>query len=269
MRILNLLNFAEIFIYLKTTGFMFFDSHVHTEGLGVSELRKMKEAGIERVCSLSFYPIKPHFPQTLIDNFRKMEEFERRRCEALGIEMIPGVGIHPRCIPPNYETVLEHLEAGEWVLFGEIGLENATEEEIDVLTSQLRIAMEKDIPCIIHTPRGNKRAVTEKIIQILEKLSFPAELAVIDHVNYENLDLVVERNYWIGLTVQQGKLLPEDVAEIVKKYGNEKFMVNSDAGYGNEFVNAVAETARLLGKDAGRICFENCRKFLRYAPNPR
>lgn len=245
---------------------MFFDSHVHTEGLGVSELRRMKEKGIEKVCSLSFYPVKPHFPQTLIDGFRKMEEFEKHRCKILGIDMIPGVGIHPRCIPPNYEAVLDHLEAGDWVLFGEIGLEIATEEEIDVFTTQLKIAMEKDIPCIIHTPRGKKRIVTQKILEILEDLSFPAELAVVDHVNFENLDLVVEKDYWIGLTVQHGKLMPEEVPKILERYGTEKFILNSDAGYGNEFVDAVAETARLLGKDAEDVCYRNCKRFLKYAP---
>ncbi|MEM0351270.1 MAG: TatD family hydrolase [Archaeoglobaceae archaeon] len=241
---------------------MFFDPHVHTEGLGVTELRKMKESGIEKLCTLSFYPIKPIFPQTLIDGFRKLEEFEVRRCKILGIDAIPGIGIHPRCIPSNYRIVLEHLEAGDWNLFGEIGLENASDEEREVFISQLKIAMEKDIPCVIHTPRGNKRVITQKILEILEEINFPPELAVIDHVNFENLEFVVGKEYWIGLTVQLGKLEPKDVVEIVEKFGSEKFILNSDSGYGNEFVNAVAETAKLLGNEAEKICLKNAMKFL-------
>ncbi|MFN3384246.1 MAG: TatD family hydrolase [Archaeoglobaceae archaeon] len=241
---------------------MLFDSHVHSEGLGVTELRKMKESGIEKICSLSFYPVKPFFPQTLIDAFRKLEEFERRRCEALGIEMFAGVGIHPRCIPPDHATVIEHLEANEWDLFGEIGLENATSEEIKVFEDHLRVAKAKEIPCVIHTPRNNKRIVTQKILDVLEGISFPPELAVVDHVNLENLDLVLEKDYWIGLTVQLGKLSAEDVAEIVREHGSERFIVNSDSGYGNEFVTAVAEVAKVVGKEAEKICSKNAEKFL-------
>lgn len=241
---------------------MFFDPHVHSEGLGVTELRKMKENGIRRVCSLSFYPVKPLFPQTLIDAFRKLEEFEKRRCEILGIEMIPGVGVHPRCIPPDYWTVLLHLEANDWDLFGEIGLENVTKEEVDVFREQLRIAKSKDIPCIVHTPRTNKREVTQKILEVLESVSFPPELAVLDHVNFENLDLVLKKEYWIGLTVQPGKLSVGDVAKILSEHGSERFMVNSDSGYGNEFVTAVAEVAKAIGKEAEKVCLKNAEKFL-------
>lgn len=241
---------------------MFFDPHVHSDGLGTTELKKMVENGIKKICSLSFYPIKPLFPQTLIDAFRKLEDFEKRRCEILGIEMFAGVGIHPRCIPPNYATVIQHLEANNWDLFGEIGLENATDEEIQVLREQLRVAKSNDIPCVIHTPRGNKRVVTQKILEILEETSFPSELAVVDHVNFENLDLVLKKDYWIGLTVQFGKLSAEDVAKIVEEYGSERFIVNSDSGYGNEFVTAVAEVAKLVGKEAERICLKNAEKFL-------
>lgn len=242
---------------------MFFDPHVHSEGLGVTELRKMKENGIEKICSLSFYPVKPLFPQTLIDGFRKLKQFEKRRCKLLGIEMIAGIGIHPRCIPPNYSTVLEHIEANDWDLLGEIGLETVTAEEVEALSSQLKIAKAKDIPCVIHTPRANKRVATQKTLEILEKIYFPAELAVIDHVNFENLDLVAKKDYWIGLTVQFGKLSTEDVAKIVEKYGSEKIVVNSDSGYGNEFVTAVVETAKIIGKEAERVCLKNAEKFLR------
>ncbi len=246
---------------------MYFDSHLHSEGLGFSDLKKMAEMGIKEVCSLSFYPIKPNFPQTMIDAFRKLIEFETVRCEAAGVKMYPAVGIHPRCIPPDYDIVLEYLEGGEWTAFGEIGLEIASDEEVDVLTNQLKIAQKLDVPCIIHTPRGNKRAITERILEILEKVDFPDELAVIDHVNFENLDLVAKTNYWIGLTVQPGKLSPDDVVRIVSEHGAERFMLNSDVGYKDTEITTVAVAAKRLEElghlEARRVAYENARKFLR------
>ncbi|MEM1578051.1 MAG: TatD family hydrolase [Archaeoglobaceae archaeon] len=241
---------------------MLLDPHIHSEGLGACEIRKMAENGIKKVFSLYFYPIKPLFPQTLIDGFRRLEEFESARCLAFGVELIPGVGIHPRCIPPDYETVLDHLEANDWTLFGEIGLETASEKEVKVFEAQIRIAMAKDIPCVIHTPRAKKRIVTEKTLEILERLSFPPELGVIDHVNFENLDLLLSKDFWIGLTVQTEKLSALEVLRIVEEHGTEKFVVNSDAGFGNENVTAIADVAKLLGKKAEKVCFKNALKFL-------
>lgn len=241
---------------------MLFDLHIHTEGLGLSELKKLRESGVTEVCSLSFYPIKPLFPQTLIDEFRRLEEFERFRCSLVEIKMVPAVGIHPRCIPPDYETVIEHLEANDWTAFGEIGLETNNDLERDVFRKHLKIAIAKDIPCVIHTPSKNKREVTEKTLEILRELDFPNELAVLDHVNFENLDLVAKSGFWIGLTVQHGKLSSEEAVKIIKEIGEERCIVNSDAGFGHAILTTVAETARILGKEGNRVCFENAKKFL-------
>ncbi|WP_202319334.1 TatD family hydrolase [Archaeoglobus neptunius] len=247
---------------------MYFDSHLHSEGLGFSELAMMSEVGIKEICSLSFYPIKPMYPQTMIDSFRKLVEFETQRCEAAGIKMYPAVGIHPRCIPPNYGVAFDYLERGEWLVFGEIGLESATDEEKNVLKSQLEIAKKLDIPCIIHTPRKNKREITEKILKILGDSGFPDELAVIDHVNFENLDLALKTECWIGLTVQSGKLSPEDVVKIIEEYGCERFMLNSDVGYRDtEFTTVAIAAEKIAGSvgqdEAKKVALKNARKFLR------
>jgi len=246
---------------------MYFDSHMHSEGLGFSELKKLAEAGIVEICSLAFYPVRPMYPGTMIDMFRKLTEFEVARCEAAGVKMYPAVGIHPRCIPPDYELVIEYLSEGEWVAFGEIGLEEGGDEEVVVLEAQLRLAEKLDVPCIIHTPRKNKRAITEKTLSLLRKLEFPSDLAVVDHVNFENLDLVLATDYWIGLTVQPGKLSAADAARIVEEHGTERFMLNSDAGYRDIYFTSVADAAReleaRLGKEARRVAYENAKKFLR------
>ena len=247
---------------------MYFDSHLHSEGLGFNELKMLADRGIKEVCSLAFYPVKPKYPQTMVDVFRKLTEFEPMRCEAAGVKMYPAVGIHPRCIPPDYEFVLRYLEKGEWMAFGEIGLELVTDEEVNVLTAQLELAKKLDIPCIIHTPRGEKVKATKKTLEILESLEFPPQLAVIDHVNFETIDMVFETEYWIGITVQPGKLSPDDAARIVAEYGSERFMLNSDAGYRDVEIATVAVAAEKIAEGVGRreaerVARENARKFLR------
>jgi len=45
---------------------MYFDSHLHSEGLGFSELKKLAENQIKDICSLAFFPVKPRYPQTMM-----------------------------------------------------------------------------------------------------------------------------------------------------------------------------------------------------------
>jgi len=246
---------------------MYFDSHIHSEGLGFSELKTMSSAGIKKAITLAFYPVKPLYPQTFVDMFRKLMEFETKRCKEAGIDVYPAVGIHPRCIPPKYEFVVNYMDENDWFAFGEIGLETASREEVEVLKSQLRVAKQNDVPCIIHTPRSNKREITMKTLEILKELSFPGELTVIDHVNFDSLEVVLKADYWIGLTVQPGKLKPEDAARIVDTHGTERFMLNSDAGFSDSDYTAVAKAARLiegrLGSEADKVVYRNAKKFLR------
>ncbi len=49
----------------------------------------------------------------------------------------------------------------------------------------------------------------------------------------ENIDLLLETPYFIGLTVQLGKLTPEDFVSIIREYGeqhSDRLILNSDLG---------------------------------------
>ena len=244
-----------------------FDTHMHSEGKGISELRAMAERGIKRVVSCAFYPVKPSSPETLIDEFRKLETFEVERAEKAGMKLYPAIGIHPRCIPPNYEKALKYLEKNARII-GEIGLETANDLEIEVLKAQLDIAKKLDVPCIIHTPRRNKVEITEKTLKILKEMDFPSDLAVIDHATEQTVPIIINQGYWIGLTVQKGKLTKEDVARIVEKFGFERFLLNSDTGFSDEELFTTAETVEFLlerydSGDVEKLAFKNAEKFLK------
>ncbi len=245
---------------------MYFDSHLHSEGLGFSNLKEMAEKGIRKICTLAFYPVQPRYAETMLDLFRKLIEFEPMRGEAAGVDVYPAIGVHPRCIPPKYDVVIEQMESFDAKAFGEIGLETASELEREVLKKQLELAKRIDMPCIIHTPRKNKREVTEKTLAVLESVEFPESLAVIDHVNFDTIEMVYEKGYMIGLTVQPGKLSPEDVVRIIEGKDAERFMLNSDAGFSDSDYTAVCKAAKALeeaGRDVELIAFRNAMRFLR------
>jgi len=248
--------------------FKVFDTLIHSEGRSVEDLSKMAERGIKAAITCAFYPIQPLHQETLIDLFRKLVSYERKRGEKAGMKIYAAVGIHPRCIPPEYPKVLEFMETGDgWVAFGEIGLETGNDREVEVFKEQIKLAKKIDMRCIIHTPRRNKKEVTAKTLQILDSLSFPEDLAVIDHVTMETVEDVLKAGYFAGYTVQPGKLTKEDVYEIISKFGVERAVLNSDTGFSESYMFATVNAVEYLlergmdRKDVEKLAYKNAEEF--------
>jgi predicted metal-dependent TIM-barrel fold hydrolase len=245
-----------------------FDTHIHSEGRSVEDLSRMAERGIKMAVTCAFYPIQPLFQETLIDLFRKLTIYEQRRGEKAGMKIHAAVGMHPRCIPPEYSKVIEFMETNEgWVAFGEIGLETGDDREVEVFKEQLKLAKKIDMRCIIHTPRKNKKEITAKTLQILDSLSFPEDLAIVDHVSMETAGEVLKAGYFVGLTVQPGKLTEKDVYEIVSKFGVEKMVLNSDTGFSESDMFATVKAVEHLlesgmdKEEIERVAYKNAKEF--------
>ncbi len=248
-----------------------FDTHIHSEGRSVEDLEEMAKNGIKMALTCAFYPIQPRFPETLIDHFRKLKEYEVERGKVAGMKVYPAMGIHPRCIPPRYERVLEEMD--DCTAFGEIGLESASDIEVEVFREQLKLAKKLDVPCVIHTPRRNKLDVTLKILKILEGLEFPEDLAIVDHATYETVGYILDRGFYAGLTVQVGKLSVEEFVKIVEDFGFERFVVNSDIGFDKGDKLSTVKAVRALEetfdkRDVERVAFKNALKVFTRTSRP-
>ncbi|MBS7287730.1 MAG: TatD family hydrolase [Candidatus Freyarchaeota archaeon] len=209
------------------------DSHVHSVFRSFEDFEALGIAGVTDVVSVAFYPVAPSSPTTLIDHFRHIVEAEPARFNGALVKFHPSIGVHPRCIPPKAKSVLDYMReiVDCCVAIGEVGLEAATDVEMDILREQLNLSKEEDLPVIVHTPKKEKRAVTTKILSVLKETGYYR--VVIDHVNLENIDLVAGFDVYVGLTVQHGKLNPEILLKIVEKYvvsDPEKFLLNTDLG---------------------------------------
>lgn len=245
----------------------YFDAHIHSEGRSSEDLALMASEGIKRAVTCAFYPIVPLHQGTLIDLFRKLISFEKERGDKAGMDIFPAIGIHPRCIPPKYEKILEFMEKDETsIAFGEIGLETGSDIEKDVFNSQLILAEKLDKPCIIHTPKNNKLEMTKLIIKILENKNFPMENVILDHATPETVEIILKKGYHAGLTVEEGKISPEDAVRIVKEYGVNKLILNSDTGFAPSMKIAVSQTARILlenfnEKTVSKLVWDNANRF--------
>ncbi|MBE8540474.1 TatD family hydrolase [Geoglobus acetivorans] len=238
------------------------DTHIHSEGRSVEDLRHMAENGIKKAITCAFYPIRPGFPETLIDLARKLTEFEPERGRKAGMEIHSAIGIHPRCIPPDWQRVLDFIESySGYVAIGEVGLEDGSDEEREVLKAQLQLAKKLDIPAIIHTPRKNKEAILEKTLEILDAVSFPEELALIDHNSVGTVRVVLEKGYWAGITVQPGKLSVGEAVMIIEEFGDDRLIANSDTGFSESDMLAVRKLHDACGNE--RVVRKNAERFFK------
>ncbi len=244
-----------------------FDTHMHSEGKGITELKAMAEAGIKLAVSCAYYPVTPSHSSTLVDMFRKLTTFEVERGSKAGLRLIPAVGIHPRCICEDWQNALSWIEENGKVV-GEIGLETASEVEVEVLSAQLELAKKLDLPCIVHTPKKNKLEVTEKVLEVVDRSGIGEELVVIDHATSGTVEKIIKRGFWAGLTVQPGKLSVEEAVSILENYGFESFVLNSDTGFNDFEMLTVAETVKALEEkfdsgDVKKVAVENGKKLFK------
>ena len=253
----------------------FIDGHLHSIYLSWYDLSLMVEEGIDAIVSLAYTPIPPSSPSSLRDHFEHLM-FEKTRCGSIGLRAYIGVGLHPRDIPSNgdigeYLKVIEsYLPRAD--LLGEVGLESGSDLEIRVLREQLLLAKRFDKPVIIHTPKSSKVEVLKKIIGVIDDVGLSDEMVLLDHLTPSPrvLDLVFDRGFYLGFTMQQGKTSPEDVLYIVKTGEDlaERIVLNSDSGVYPSNPLAVVEAYEMLEEDldktiAYRLASLNALRFLK------
>lgn len=215
------------------------DTHIHSIFRSNDDFINLVNKGVKTAITVAYYPITPLYTNTLIDLFNWIIHDEPKRTSSTGISILPAVGIHPRSIPKDMSKenlkiinaeIIKAIEEKKIIALGEIGLESISSTEVNIFEFHLQIAKEYDIPVIVHTPRKNKKMITEKIIKVLSKNRI--EKAVLDHINKENITVANRSEYNLGLTVQIGKLTPLNFYQIINEYSNEinRFILNTDIG---------------------------------------
>ncbi len=196
-----------------------------------------------------------------------------------GLPFFYLVGIHPRCIPEDMKNIKElpveliksleaHIKHPLCLGIGEIGLDIGTKEEERIFRLQLEFSESNVIPdkrIGIHTPRNNKFQITKKILDIMNYYEPLHAFSVIDHVLPETFEMVLNDGYMMGITLQKGKALIEDLLWLVEKYPDKMsiVMLNSDCAreISEPYVQFIDEV-ELGGKGLKEaLMFSNCCSF--------
>lgn len=207
------------------------DAHIHADTRPYEDFGKMAISGINKTITCAHDPLRMTTSEVVLDHFHRLLSNDVKRAGENGLNLYVALGLHPRSISKNHDLVIEalpNLLKNELVVaIGEIGLETTSIEEINVFTEQLKLADDLKSKVIVHTPRTNKKEVTKTTKKIILENIDP-KLVIIDHVGFDIVDDLIDQDFTLGLTVQPRKMTPQAAVKLLKDYGTDKFILNSD-----------------------------------------
>ncbi len=215
--------------------------HYHAIARTAQDYERMAMSGVVCVVEPAFWAgFDRDYPETFIDYFKQISEFEPTRAAQFGIRHFCWVAVNPKEAenPELTQEVLKKMPdffAKDTCLgVGETGLHKSTKNEIDALQAHVELAMEHGQLVLIHTPHlSDKAHGTKMVLEVLDGLDVDRSRIWIDHVEEQTIRPVLDAGYWAGMTLYPiTKCSPRRAIDILEKYGRERLLVNSSADWG-------------------------------------
>ncbi len=256
---------------------MLFDPHIHMTSRTTDDYAAMASGGIAAIVEPAFWVGQPRtHVGTFEDYFLSLLGWERFRASQFGIRhfctlaLNPKEANHPRVAQGVIDLLPRYLEKDGVVAVGEIGFDDQTEAEAKYFSAQIELAMEFNLPVLIHTPHRDKKRGTERTLALVRESGIMPELVLIDHNNEETLPLVLPSGCWAGHSIYpKTKMDEQRMIQLVKQYGGERMVINSAADWGVSDPLKVPKTVQAM-VEAGipqstitRIAWENPVNFFR------
>jgi len=205
----------------------FIDSHTH---LYLEEFEKDISETVKRAVNAGINQmVLPNIDSTSVQSMLDM-------CAKFKDNCYPAIGLHPGSVKDNFKQELEivrsWLSKEKFVAIGEVGIDlywdkTFFEQQVDAFKYQLLLALEYDLPVIIHS-----RNALNEIIQILNEKIF-REVKAVFHCfpgSLEQAQFLTEKGYLLGIggvvTYKNSGL-----AKIVKELPLKTMMLETDSPY--------------------------------------
>jgi hypothetical protein len=227
--------------------------HYHGIARTTDDYERMVQAGVVAVAEPAFWAgFDRHYPQTFIDYFRQISEFEPTRAAQYGIRHFCWVAVNPKeseNIPLSREVlkaIPEFLQKPTVLGLGEIGLNKNTQNEYAIFQEQMELAVRLKQLVLIHTPHLRDKAKgTRMTLELLKNLKADPARVWVDHVEEQTIRAVLDGGYWAGMTLYpQTKMSPRRAADMLETYGRERLLVNSSADWGPSSPFTLQECAQ-------------------------
>jgi predicted metal-dependent TIM-barrel fold hydrolase len=231
-----------------------FDPHIHMTSRTTDDYEAMAAAGIEAIIEPAFWLGQPRTSLgSFVDYFDALIGWERFRASQFGIRHHCTMGLNPKEAndEPLARQVLEvlprYLAKDRVVAVGEIGFDGMTVAEERAFTAQLELAIEHDLPVLVHTPHRDKPTGTTRSLELVAGSGIPAEHVLIDHNNELTYDEVLASGCWCGFTIYPDTKMDEHrLVRIVEQHGIERVIINSAADWGRSDPLKVPKTVAAL-----------------------
>jgi predicted metal-dependent TIM-barrel fold hydrolase len=235
---------------------MFIDPHAHMISRTTDDYQAMARAGIVAVIEPSFWLGQPRTNVgSYMDYLSTILGFERFRAGQFGIRHYCCIGLNPKeannaALAEAVLDVLPTFAVKEGVVaLGELGYDEQTAQEDRCLRAQIDLAIELDLPIMVHTPHRDKHRGTLRTMDVLAEHRFDPGRCVIDHNTEETVREVLDRGYFTAFSIYpHTKMGNERMTEIVRRYGPERIIIDSACDWGVSDPLAVPKTAALMAE---------------------
>jgi predicted metal-dependent TIM-barrel fold hydrolase len=234
-----------------------FDPHIHMTSRTTDDYEALYAAGVRALVEPAFWLGQPRTNVgSFVDYFDGLLGWERFRAAQFGIRHHCTIGLNPKeANDPRCVEVLDvlprYLAKDGVVAVGETGYDSMTADEEKVFQRQLEMALEHELPVMVHTPHRDKAAGTRRTLDVVRESGVPFEKVVVDHLNEMTVGMVKEAGAWMAFSIYPDTKMDEHrMVRILQEQGTDKVLINSAADWGRSDVLKIAKTAQAM-KDAG------------------
>lgn len=215
--------------------------HYHGIARTAQDYERMAHSGVVAVAEPAFWAgFDRRYPETFIDYFRQISEFEPTRAADYGIRHFCWVAVNPKEAdnPELSRVVMDHMpeffQKPNVLGVGETGLHKSTENECEIFEAQVELAIQHDQLLLVHTPHlEDKLRGTARVLQILAGMPVDPGRVWIDHAEEHTIRPILDAGYWAGFTLYPiTKCSPKRAVDMLQRYGRERVLVNSSADWG-------------------------------------
>ncbi|MDT3397614.1 TatD family hydrolase [Streptomyces sp. B1866] len=227
-----------------------FDPHIHMTSRTTDDYQAMRAAGIRAVVEPAFWLGQPRTGVTsFTDYFDALLGWEPFRAAQFGVRhhctlaLNPKEANDPRCAPV-LDLLPRYLDKDAVVAVGEVGYDAITPEEDRALTAQLALAMDHDLPVLVHTPHRDKAEGTRRTLDVLRESGIAPERVLVDHLTELTVREVADSGCWMGFSLYPDtKMDVRRMVAVLREHGTDRILVNSAADWGRSDPLATRRTA--------------------------
>ena len=231
----------------------------------------MALAGVKGVCEPAFWLGQP---RTTVGSFKDYYDtllgWERFRAQMFGIRHYCTMGLNPkeandeRLNDEVLALVREYARKEGVIAIGEIGYDDMTATEERIFQEQVQIAIDTDLPVLIHTPHRDKLGGTKRSIDVVRESGIAPERVLVDHNNELTIPFVKDAGCVAGFSIYPNtKMTPSRMVEIFRKFGTDDILINSAADWGVSDPLLVPKTVQVMLKagfdeeEIGKVVWDN------------